>query len=182
MSFPDPQLAPEKHALNCIRVLTRILPFLYEAEHLEAWEEKFFWASRKRRSQNTRPLKTEILFDDSHPDNSPEPEPTEQFQNVKPLGEELIDTLIDLLFFKDFTLPNSDRSKNKVTYAIWQSGVGCNTPMSSTKELESNRTEILRLLLTVASKSLYMPARISFLYIYSDRMLIRERYPSDKGG
>lgn len=141
-------------------MLTRILPFLYEADHLEAWEEKFFWTRRKRRLPKERPSGTEILFDDSRPDDPPEPEVTEQFQNVKPLGEELIDTLIDLLFFTEFTLPHSERSKSKVTYAIWQSGVGCNAPMSSSKELESNRTEILRLLLTLASKSLYMPARM----------------------
>jgi hypothetical protein len=31
-SFPDPELAPERDALNCIRVLTRLLPFLYVAD------------------------------------------------------------------------------------------------------------------------------------------------------
>lgn len=141
-------------------MLTRILPFLYEADHLEAWEDKFFWAPRKRRLPKERSSGTEILFDDSRPDDPPEPEVTEHFQNVKPLGEELIDTLIDLLFFAEFTLPHNERSKSKVTYAIWQSGVGCNAPMSSSKELESNRTEILRLLLTLTSKSLYLPARM----------------------
>jgi len=39
-----------------------------------------------------------------------------------------------------------------------QSGVGCNTPMASTKELESNRTEILKLLLALSSKAMYMTA------------------------
>ena len=159
-SFPNPESAPEKHALNCIRVLTRILPFLYEADHLEAWEQKFFWTSRRRRLPKESSSGTEVLFDDSRPEDPPEPQSTERFQTVKPLGEELIDTLIDLLFFTDFTLPRSDRSRSKVTYAIWQSGVGCNTPMASSKELESNRTEVLRLLLTLASKSLYMPARM----------------------
>lgn len=115
------------------------------------------------------PSGTEVLFDDTRPEDPPEPQSTERFQTVKPLGEELIDTLIDLLFFTDFTLPHSDRSGSKVTYAIWQSGVGCNTPMASSKELESNRTEILRLLLTLASKSLYMPARMLFLKVFRIR-------------
>ncbi len=171
-SFPDPESAPEKHALNCIRVLTRILPFLYEADHLEAWEERFFWAPRKRRLPKENSPRTEVLFDESHPDETPEGNTTEQFQHVKPLGEELIDTLIDLLFFTDFTLPHSDRSRNKVTYAIWQSGVGCNAPMSSSRELESNRTETLRLLLTLASKSLYLPARM-FVTPYTKSFLTR---------
>lgn len=157
-SFPDPELAPERDALNCIRVLTRILPFVYEADHLDAWEDKFFWGARRKRSRRGQ-LRTEVLFDEADPEQKPtqnEPE----FEQAKPLAEEIIDTLIDLLFFSDFTLPKVPAGKNKVTYAIWQSGVGCNTPIASTKEIENNRTEILRLLLTLASKSMYMSANI----------------------
>ncbi|ORX93518.1 high-temperature-induced dauer-formation protein-domain-containing protein [Clohesyomyces aquaticus] len=158
-SFPDPELAPERDALNCIRVLTRLLPFIYEADHLEAWEDKFFWAARRKRSRRGQLAKSEIIFDEADPEQTPtqgEPE----FEPAKPLAEELIDTLIDLLFFSDFTLPKAPTGKPKVTYAIWQSGVGCNTPIASTKEFENNRTEILRLLLTFASKSMYMSANI----------------------
>ncbi|KAI4213093.1 MAG: hypothetical protein LQ351_004247 [Letrouitia transgressa] len=160
-AFPDPETAPEKEALNCIRVLTRLLPFLYEADHLETWEEKFFWERRKRKFKGSKGRRTEILFDESHPEEVENlKDEKEDFKDVKPLGEELIDTLVDLLFHTNFTLPRTEGSKTKVTYGIWQNGVGCNTPMSSSKELESNRTEILRLLLTLSSKSLYMPAHI----------------------
>lgn len=75
--------------------------------------------------------------------------------------EELIDTLIDLLFYSGFTLPQS--SKAKVSFAIWQSGVGCNTPVGTTKEFESNKIETLRLLLAITSKAVYMPASLSSL-------------------
>lgn len=169
-SFPDIELAPEKHVLNCIRVLTRILPFLYEADHLEAWEENLFWAPRKKRSKHEQ-IRAEVLFDESRPEDVPEPETKESVESVKPLGEELIDNLIDLLFYTEFTLPPNERSRKKVTYSIWQSGVGCNTPMSSNKELESNRTEILRLLLTLSSKSLYMPARTFSLDLRSWKLM-----------
>ncbi|KAH7135059.1 high-temperature-induced dauer-formation protein-domain-containing protein [Dendryphion nanum] len=158
-SFPDLELAPERDALNCIRVLTRILPFIYEADHLESWEEKFFWAERRKRSRRGQIVRSEVLFDEADPEQKPvntEPD----FEKAKPLAEEIIDTLIDMLFFSEFTLPKVPAGKNKVTYAIWQSGVGCNTPVVSTKEFESNRTEILRLLLTLASKSMYMSASI----------------------
>ncbi len=162
-SFPDPDIAPEKHALNCIRVLTRILPFLYEADHLELWEDKFFWAPRRKRSKEST-ARPEVLFDGSRPDDATEKESREKIVHVKPLGEELIDNLIDLLFYTDFTLPSNERARKKVTYSIWQSGVGCNTPTTSSKELESNRTELLRLLMTLSSKSLYMPSRTFFPY------------------
>lgn len=76
------------------------------------------------------------------------------------MAEELIDTLIDLLFFSDFTVPKQPHGKPKVTYAIWQSGVGCNTAVPTTKEHESNRCEILRLLLTLTSQSMYMSPNV----------------------
>lgn len=158
-AFPHADAAPEKHALNCIRVLTRVLPFLYEADHLEVWEDKFFWAKRKKQSKG-KSATPEVLFDESHKGQDPTPEEEPQLVDVRPLGEELVDTLIDMLFYVGFTVPATERSRNKVTYAIWQKGVGCNTSMSSNKEFENNRTEILRLLLTLSSKSLYMPAHI----------------------
>ena len=154
------EVAPEKHALNCIRVLTRVLPFLYEADHLEDWEDKFFWAKRKRQTESGKTGKTEVLFDDGQTQEEPKSDEKENYEDISPLGEELVDALIDLLFYAGFTLPSSERPKGKVTYAIWQKGVGCTTPMSSSKDMENNRTEILRLLLTLSSKSLYMPSHI----------------------
>lgn len=65
-----------------------------------------------------------------------------------------------MLFFADFTLPRSPTSKSKVSYAIWQSGVGCNTSVGTSKEFESNRIEILRLLLTLTSQSMYTSATV----------------------
>ncbi|KAL8929526.1 MAG: hypothetical protein Q9208_001195 [Pyrenodesmia sp. 3 TL-2023] len=162
-AFPDVDLAPSKEALNCIRVITRILPFLYEADHLESWEDKFFWLRRKRISKDGIKEKAEVLFDGSASggvEEKQEEMEDERVAYLKPLGEELIDTLVDLLFYTNFTIPRIEGTKQKVTYAIWQSGVGCNTPMQSSKEMENNRSEILRLLLTLSSKSLYMPAHI----------------------
>ncbi|KAL8831461.1 MAG: hypothetical protein Q9170_005276 [Blastenia crenularia] len=161
-AFPDPELAPAKETLNCIRIITRILPFLYEADQLESWEDKFFWQGRRRKliAANKKP---EVLFDGTNSEANNEKaqeEEEEAFEFIKPLGKELIDNLIDLLFYTGFTIPRVERSKKKVTYAIWQNGVGCNAAMQSTKEMESNRSEILRLLLTMSSKSLYMPAHI----------------------
>lgn len=158
-SFPDPELAPDRDALNCIRILSRVLPFLYEADHLESWEDRFFWGARKKRSRNARIARSEVLFDEAQPDDNPLPrDGSDEFEEAKPLAEELIDTLIDMLFFCDFTLPMPPNEKSKVRYSIWSSGVGCNTSIGTSKEFESNRTEILRLLLTMTSRSMYMSA------------------------
>lgn len=159
-SFPDPELAPERDALNCIRVLTRVLPYIYEAEHLQEWEDKFFWGTRRRKTREAQ-LAGEILFDDSQMnDTAEEPAKEVKYEEVKPLAEELIDTLTDLLFYVDFTIPSLPQARSKISYAIWQSGVGCKTSLGTNKELESNRCEVLRLLLTLTSKAIYMPANI----------------------
>lgn len=157
-SFPDPDLAPDRDALNCIRILTRLLPFVYEAEHLEEWEEKFFWTRRKKKTRQAQ-ISGEVLFDEAQPDDQDRPSSrTEEYEDVKPLAEELMDTLLDLLFFADFTIPQLPTAKSKISYSIWQSGVGCNSAMGSNKTLESNRCEILRLLLTITGKAMYMPS------------------------
>ena len=169
-SFPDPELAPERDALNCIRVLTRLFPYIYEAENLEEWEERFFWGARRRRTRRGKIRKAEVLFDETHDDQikeSPEPE----FEEAKPLAEELVDTLIDLLFFAHFTLPKGE-STNKVTYEIWQSGVGCKNPIGTSAQFENNRMEILRLLLAMTSKSMYMsPSKNSVISVSTQRAL-----------
>jgi hypothetical protein len=133
-----------------------VLPFVYEADNLEDWEEKFFWSARRKRSRKSKLGNSEVLFDgDGAALEIPlaaEPE----FEDVKPLAEELLDTLVDLLFYSEFTLPKTPPGKPKVSYAIWQTGVGCHTPISSTKEFENNRTEVLRLLLVMCSRAMYM--------------------------
>lgn len=159
-SFPGSELAPERDALNCIRVLTRLLPFIYEAEHLEEWEDKFFWGVRMKRSRRGQLHRSEVLFDETNAEEPPV-EKEQEFERAKPLAEELIDTLVDLLFFSEFTIPRGNAGKSKVSYAIWQTGVGCKTPIGSTKEQENNRTEVLRLLLTLFSKSMYMSSSTS---------------------
>lgn len=101
-------------------------------------------------------LAKDVIFDESQEELQKYEVAAEEYEDAKPLAEELIDTLIDLLFFADFTLPKTQDQKSKVPYSIWQSGVGCNTSVGSSKEFESNRTEILRLLLTLSSQSMYM--------------------------
>ncbi|KAI1468434.1 high-temperature-induced dauer-formation protein-domain-containing protein [Daldinia caldariorum] len=155
-SFPDPEFAPERDALNCIRILTRVLPYLYEVDHLQGWEDKFFWGTRRKRTRRAT-IANEVIFDEAQEEAKP---PSDEFEDAKPLAEELIDTLIDLLFFSDLTVPKQPHGKPKVTYAIWQSGVGCNTAVPTTKEYESNRCEILRLLLTLAGQSMYISPNI----------------------
>lgn len=137
VAFPNPDLAPAKELVNCIRILTRIMPFIYEQKNssqcgMAEWEERFFWG--KRRTRNAA---------------------TEEFEEVPALGKQLIDTAIDLLFYSGFTIPRVSGSRTKVVHSIWETGVGCSTPITSTQELLSNKVEVLRFLLTLTSDCLY---------------------------
>lgn len=156
-SFPDPELAPAREVLNCIRVLTRLLPFIYEKDSLQQWEDRLFWAPRRRPTRKAI-IASEVLFDGAQ--DTQGKDPREDYEDAKPLAEELIDTLLDLLFFSDLTVPKAPHGKPKVTYAIWQSGVGCNTSIPTTREHENSRCEILRLMLTLASQSMYLTPNV----------------------
>jgi hypothetical protein len=102
----------------------------------------------------------EVLFDEAQDDQAGAKAKENEFEDVRPLGEELVDTLIDLLFFSDLTVTKQAQGRSKVSYAIWQSGVGCNAALPTTREFESNRIEILRLLLTMAGQSMYMSGNV----------------------
>ncbi len=84
------------------------------------------------------------------------------------LGERLLQITIDLLFCSGFTLPwtedeveqaKSSSSPRRINHAIWEAGVGSSVDLPGTTRVHvSNRVEVLRLLLVVLSKSIYIPA------------------------
>jgi hypothetical protein len=45
---------------------------------------------------------------------------------------------------------------SKVNYVIWETGVGSSTPIGSSRDNDMNRTEVLRLLTVLLSKSMYI--------------------------
>ena len=121
-----------REALNCVRILTRVLPFVYECDRLCAWEQDFFWAST-----------------DKLPPSDLAP---------TCLGVELIDSLLDMAFWSGFTLPINMHGNNGPTYGFWQSGIAYERRLETSKEFESRRTEIMQLLLVLESKCIYKPA------------------------
>lgn len=158
-SFPSKDPNASRYALNCIRVLTRILPFLYEKPMSMQECILILWSN--------------VLQPDIGP-ASPElggmASPTSagdhaDLRREKPyLGEELLDTLVQLLFFVGFTLPRPNQNisvEPRVKCTTWEKGVGCTVAPSSTSQIDSNRAEILRLLHTLCSTPLYSrPAEV----------------------
>ncbi|THD25421.1 Protein HID1 [Fasciola hepatica] len=134
-SFPTSK--DQQTALNCIRLLIRILPYIFEDPE---WRS-FFWSALP-----------------SEPESAVDGE-------CVPLAQSLISALCDLLFCPDFTVhsisksgpegPEDMHTIDSCEY-IWQAGVGfAQTPSHSTTH-DTNRTEILKLLLTCFSETMYL--------------------------
>ncbi|CAO3613816.1 unnamed protein product [Cunninghamella echinulata] len=146
-SFPSPQYSTQ-HLLNCCRVLSRIIPYLYE-QGSEEWELQFWWTNYQRKIHDQESKK----------------------ETSTTRGDLLLSLTLQCLFLSGFTLPStlknlsstptetSNYSMIHTNYVIWETGIGSSTPIGSTRENESHRIEILRLLLAILSKSMYIPVQ-----------------------
>ncbi|ORZ05293.1 high-temperature-induced dauer-formation protein-domain-containing protein, partial [Lobosporangium transversale] len=146
--------APAIQVLNCIRILARLFPFIFESEDMADWEEHYFWRSADTAMSDTHQMYSHHLSSSSAPKQEERTGPT--------YGQLLIKSLVDLLFTSGFTLPTALETRTRVSYVIWETGIGASNPIGTSKELDDNRTEVLRLLLILFSKSMYLsPANIA---------------------
>ncbi|XP_063868545.1 protein HID1-like isoform X2 [Scylla paramamosain] len=128
---------PEQQVvLNCVRILTRVLPYIFEDPD---WRG-FFWSSL--------------------------PASGDEGESV-PLAHSLIHALCDLLFCPDFTVtPNKKTGPDKhedlqsidSCEYIWEAGVGFASSPPHLPAHDTNRTEILKLILTCFSQTIYQPS------------------------
>uniref|UniRef100_A0A8C7MBE8 HID1 domain containing n=1 Tax=Oncorhynchus kisutch TaxID=8019 RepID=A0A8C7MBE8_ONCKI len=124
--------------LNCTRLLTRILPYIFE----DADWRGFFWS------------------------NVPGARDEDNDDGARPLAESLLLAVSDLLFCPDFTVqshkragPDTEEDMQSIDSCeyIWEAGVGFaqSPPLDYIHDL--NRTELLKLLLTCFSDAMYLP-------------------------
>ncbi|KAI7356614.1 hypothetical protein KC354_g10339 [Hortaea werneckii] len=202
--YSDPHQPITSEVLNCIRILTRLLPYIYEADHLQDWEDTFFWKPRKhtqvwdRKRERMGPYFDGLTNkrysvssekEDSVPDADAGGDGGPEDPAVKvigpPLGEQLIDILMGYMFFPGFTLPKRVNAEGlpelKIHYNIWNSGIGCRQSAGMTKENERNAVEVMRLLVSLCSKQLYMSAHVvadrdarplSYLTTYPEKQVV----------
>uniref|UniRef100_A0A8C8BXL7 HID1 domain containing b n=1 Tax=Oncorhynchus tshawytscha TaxID=74940 RepID=A0A8C8BXL7_ONCTS len=124
--------------LNCTRLLTRILPYIFE----DADWRGFFWST------------------------VPGAQDEDNDDGARPLAESLLLAVSDLLFCPDFTVqshkragPDTEEDMQSIDSCeyIWEAGVGFaqSPPLDYIHDL--NRTELLKLLLTCFSDAMYLP-------------------------
>jgi hypothetical protein len=128
--------AEHQAVLNCVRLLTRIIPYIFEDGE---WRE-FFWSSLPGNDK-----------DESSPC----------------LAQSLINAICDLLFCPDFTVsasvkksgPDKAEELSNIDSCeyIWEAGVGFANSPPKNGQMEGRRNELLKLLLTCLSESMYTP-------------------------
>lgn len=123
------------HVLNCIRLLTRLLPYIYE----ETEWRGFFWSESP-------------VFN------------KEKTISEVPLAQILLNSLINLLFIPDFTVTPHKRLSTEELHRtaidtceyIWEAGVGFSHSSQPNATHDYNRIEILKLLLTAFSETMFL--------------------------
>ncbi|KAH9951382.1 high-temperature-induced dauer-formation protein-domain-containing protein [Amylocystis lapponica] len=160
-----------KEVLNCIRVLQRVLPVVFELEGETSRLEMEVLLKREEVEEDVVEEASaggaQFVIDDED-DDEIAAEGTSRTTNVpstkKPkqtrpsVVEKLFNCLIDLLFCCGFTLPTKLQvDYHKVNYVIWEKGVGSTIDPGPSQMFESNKTEVLRLLLVILSRQIYVP-------------------------
>ncbi|KAF9009367.1 high-temperature-induced dauer-formation protein-domain-containing protein [Cyathus striatus] len=157
-----------KEVLNCLRILQRVLPVIYEVEgESYAFELELLWKKEEQEGGMTDEpqfvIEDEDDKDSEHGDTAPHsPLPSVPGNKLKrhlpSLGERLFSSLVDLLFCCGFTLPTKIQVDHyKINYVIWEKGVGSAADPGPSYPYDSNKTEVLRLLLVLLSRQIYVP-------------------------
>ncbi|KAI0684267.1 high-temperature-induced dauer-formation protein-domain-containing protein [Cytidiella melzeri] len=170
-----------KEVLNCLRLLQRVLPVVFETDmDSSRLEMEVFWRREVAEEESVSVAElSEANFviedDEDDDDGQATPSSTPQASSQAPqssskarktlpsLAERLMSCLVDLLFCCGFTLPSKIQiDHHKINYTIWEKGVGSTVDLVLSQGIESNRTEVLRTLLVLFSKQIYAPPSALF--------------------
>ncbi|KAG6829848.1 hypothetical protein H0H92_003291 [Tricholoma furcatifolium] len=162
-----------KEVLNCLRILQRVLPVVFEIDgDSNAFELEVLWKKEEVEVSDENDGGAEgtpqfVIEDEDESEGeheTPKNPPSKSSQQRKKqhlpsLGEKLFSSVMDLLFCCGFTLPTSIQvDHHKINYVIWEKGVGSTTDPGSNHAYDGNKTEVLRLLLVLLSRQIYAPS------------------------
>ncbi|KAG8684661.1 hypothetical protein FRC09_015245, partial [Ceratobasidium sp. 395] len=112
------------------------------------------------------------------PTAQPDTQPVAQPETDPSLGEKLIDTVLDLLFCCGFTIPRKVQAdRHKINYIIWVKGIGSVLDIGTSRDLESNKAEVLRLLLVLLSKQIFIPPTVALTMTTPALSVLTQRTP-----
>lgn len=159
-NFPSKE-APISEILNCIRFLTKLLPFLFELpEYTNDIEDVLFWSNRFDPMLYTGaplsdiPKRVGILSEKGDVDDKT------SVNKDDIIGTKLVKCLVDLLFIKSFTIDSPANGMNKESnrvMSVWEPGIGTTAKYQTPNLIiDSNRMEVMKLMLVLMSTSVYL--------------------------
>lgn len=138
-------------ALNCARILSRLLPILIENTSTNRTIKEMLWSRRKVKLPSKSGEEGGEAKD-------------EEVQESEPLAVILVNTIFHLLFLPDFTIEDPDvefREEDINTMAfkaalMWAPGVGSlEKSVTGSTQFDKNRIDVLRLMLACFCDSLF---------------------------
>ncbi|CAK4732153.1 unnamed protein product [Aphanomyces euteiches] len=158
VATPLPKYYPQ--AVNCIRVLTRVMPFILE-DRSDEFVQQLLWGPPPTTAAE------EVVAENANT--------SEDNNSQLSLAQRLIDATMGLLFLPDFTVSagaykayREQISPGAKVYPalLWYNGVGYpDASAVTTVQYDKNRKEVLKLLLTCFSGILYHTADSCDSYI-----------------
>lgn len=165
-----------QQALNCVRVLTRLVPFLLERD--DRWIKDLLWSKRfvkaspaelasngnDKEEGNTEGIaETTSNTDGSQvtTTNTNSNTAKEEAAESEPLAVILVNTIYHLMFLPDFTIedPATEFTENDIyTPAFKAALMWSDRTVTSSTAFDLHRVEILRLILAIFCDSLYQSA------------------------
>ncbi|KAI0060891.1 hypothetical protein BV25DRAFT_1806699 [Artomyces pyxidatus] len=161
-----------KEVLNCLRVLQRVLPVVFEIDSESSLlEREIFWkkdvVAGQDSAEETEQVPQFVIEDEDEDAPEPPANPSQtsssaarikETRTLPSLGERLFTCLVDLLFCCGFTLPSKIQVDHyKINYIIWEKGVGSTVDPGPSQAFDTNKAEVLRLLLVLLSRQIYTP-------------------------
>ncbi|KAF5370556.1 hypothetical protein D9758_001832 [Tetrapyrgos nigripes] len=163
-----------KEVLNCLRVLQRVLPVVFDVEgESSVFELEVLWKKAEiddlEEGEGTASATPQFVLEDDEDEDDEEkeqqpasPKPRQK-KHLPSLGEKLFNAIIDLMFCCGFTLPTKiQKDHHKINYVIWEKGIGSTMDPGPIHQYDANKTEVLRLLLVLLSRQIYIPASALF--------------------
>ncbi|KAJ7285605.1 high-temperature-induced dauer-formation protein-domain-containing protein [Mycena rebaudengoi] len=154
-----------KEVLNCLRILQRVLPVVFEVEgEGSVFELEVLWKKQEVIEPSVE-VESEtpqfVIEDEGESDGETRetapPAKAKETKQLPSLGERLFSSIIDLLFCCGFTLPPKIQvDRHKINYVIWEKGIGSTSDPGPSHAFDSNKTEVLRLLLVLLSRQIYV--------------------------
>ncbi|KAG7452752.1 uncharacterized protein BT62DRAFT_958767 [Guyanagaster necrorhizus] len=148
-----------KEVLNCLRVLQRVLPVVFEVEgESSVFELEVLWKRQEVKQSLDEGTSQFVIEDEDDSEDEAESTPPRPTKTMPSLGEKLFSCIIDLLFCCGFTLPTKIQvDHHKINYVIWEKGIGSTVDLGINSQYDNNKTEVLRLLLVLLSRQIYVP-------------------------